>query len=67
MDLADAYSDEEIAEREALMDRDELADQGFYSEPKVCSLCLGHAQDGDLCPPCADYDAWVQTRQAVGG
>lgn len=61
----DLLSDEEVAEREALIERDELTDKGYFDEPKVCSLCLAPSQD-ELCPPCADYDAWVQTRQAVG-
>jgi hypothetical protein len=64
MDL-DLYSDEEVAERQAEMERDELTDLGYYDTPKICSLCLAPSAN-ELCPPCADYDAWVQTRQAVG-
>ena len=68
MDLADAYSDEEIAEREAEIEQEQLADLGMYHpSPQVCSLCLGKADDGDLCSPCADYSAWQQTHQTVGG
>jgi hypothetical protein len=65
--MTDFLSDEEVAEREAAMERDALTDLGYYdSTPGVCSLCLG-ASENELCPPCADYDAWVQTRQTVGG
>jgi hypothetical protein len=58
----DLLSDEEVAEREGEMERLELADRGFYSEPKVCSLCLGPTEDGELCDPCASYDSWMQDR-----
>jgi hypothetical protein len=43
----DLLSDEEVAEREALQERDELADKGFYSEPESdaippeCERCGG--------------------------
>jgi len=68
MDLADAYSEEEIAEREAEIEREQLADLGMYDpSPQVCSLCLGLAEGGELCDPCADYSAWQQTQQTVGG
>jgi hypothetical protein len=56
----EVLSGEEAAEREAEMERLELADRGFYSEPKVCSLCLGPTEDGELCGPCASYDEWMQ-------
>jgi hypothetical protein len=65
MDL-DLYSDEEVAEREAELERDELTDLGYYDRtPGVCSLCLAPSEN-ELCDPCADYDAWVRTRQPVG-
>jgi hypothetical protein len=40
----DLLSDEEVAEREALIERDELADKGFYAEhedpiPAECQRC----------------------------
>jgi hypothetical protein len=49
------------------MERLELADRGFYSEPKVCSLCLGPTEDGELCDPCASYDSWMQDRLGSWG
>jgi hypothetical protein len=65
--MADFLTDEEVAEHEAEMERDELTDLGYYDPtPGVCSLCLGPSGN-ELCDPCADYDAWMQTRQAVGG
>jgi hypothetical protein len=65
--MADFLTDEEVAEREAEIERDELNALGYYdSTPDVCSLCLGPSEN-ELCDPCADYDAWMQTRQAVGG
>ena len=65
--MVDFLTDEEVAERQAEMERDELTDLGFYdSTSGVCSLCLAPSQ-AELCPPCADYDAWVQTQQTVGG
>ena len=45
----DLLSDEEVAEREALQERDELADKGFYSEPESdaippeCERCGAHS------------------------
>jgi hypothetical protein len=62
----DFLTDAEVAEREAEMERDGLTDLGYYDAPKVCSLCLARSEN-ELCEPCADYDAWVQTRQTVGG
>jgi hypothetical protein len=44
MDLVHEYSDEEIAERESLQERDELADKGYTAEhdnpmPAECERC----------------------------
>jgi hypothetical protein len=48
------------------MDRDELTDLGYYDPaPGVCSLCLAPSEN-ELCEPCADYEAWVQTQQVAG-
>jgi hypothetical protein len=62
----DFLTDDQVSEREAELERDELTDLGYYDQtPGVCSLCLAPSEN-ELCEPCADYDAWVQTSQTVG-
>jgi hypothetical protein len=66
--LASFPTAEEAAEAESLIERDELADLGLYEQAGgICELCTAVIQGGSLCEPCSDYDAWVQTRQTVGG
>jgi hypothetical protein len=62
MDNLSQYSDEEIAEREALLERDLLADTGAEDELAACELCTATTRNGSLCEPCAAYDEWMGER-----
>jgi hypothetical protein len=62
MDILDGYTDEEIAEREALSERDLLADKGLFDETGVCELCTATTRNGRLCEPCQTYDEWMGER-----
>jgi hypothetical protein len=62
MDILSQYSDEEIAEREALLERDVNADLGLYDQPAVCELCRTSVPNGPLCEACEGYDRWMQDR-----
>ena len=62
MDILAQYSDEEIAEREALLERDLLADEGLFDETGVCELCMATTRNGSLCEPCQAYDEWMHER-----
>jgi hypothetical protein len=56
----DTYTDEEAAEAESLMDRDELLDAGLFDETGGCAVCGTSIPVGerDTCDPCAGYEKW---------
>jgi hypothetical protein len=62
MDILSEYNDEEIAEREAEIERDLLADLGLFDETGVCELCTATTRNGSLCEPCQAYDEFMQDK-----
>jgi hypothetical protein len=61
----DLLSDEEVAEREELQERDELADLGYFESDddpryRLCQLCETAILDTGkpYCDPCEGYVRW---------